>query len=415
MGHAVQHLKRCLSRAVRPFWLGGMLVLSLAAAGRADNFASITLSLTLFDPSTGPVPSTSTFVSLSNFGQTAEPFTSLRSFLAIPLNAAVTESTNTIIEATLYFRQPGGSYKTAAAPYNFSPTPQGQTYRGVGIIPEEFITEAGIQYYVEVRTDNNLIFNLGYATQPISVPFQAVYETSLDPDGNTIDLPDYFAGDGSAMVTFPAGAVNSPTTFKMSQLSQDQISTLPRGDGLATSERPVAAYELSLASGGILKPATLSLLYADVDGAPGQVDGTGASESDLRLFWWDGFAWRLIGGSVNPSLNAVSGFSSKLGTFALFPVSTFPTSKVFRPLERIITPNGDGINDSALFAGLATPYEIRIYDITGRRVRTINSGPSPEWDGKDDDGKTVEIGSYIYQYRNESFKDWISGTVAVAK
>lgn len=77
------------------------------------------------------------------------------------------------------------------------------------------------------------------------------------------------------------------------------------------------------------------------------------------------------------------------------------------------TPNGDGLNDQTKFSFfisnlvLARPAQLKIYDVTGRIVRTLldtkttaqafveqNAIP---WDGRDDLGRLLPPGLYIYQ------------------
>ena len=74
---------------------------------------------------------------------------------------------------------------------------------------------------------------------------------------------------------------------------------------------------------------------------------------------------------------------------------------------RVVTPNGDGINDvvglSYILVQLRqpVPVEVQVVDLSGRRVRTVFSGSqssgsfSWDWDGRDDAGKRVPVGIYI--------------------
>ena len=49
------------------------------------------------------------------------------------------------------------------------------------------------------------------------------------------------------------------------------------------------------------------------------------------------------------------------------------------------------------------PVELVVYDLSGRRVRTLVSGPveagthEVQWDGRDAQGRTVASGVYIYR------------------
>jgi hypothetical protein len=57
------------------------------------------------------------------------------------------------------------------------------------------------------------------------------------------------------------------------------------------------------------------------------------------------------------------------------------------------------------------PVEIAVYDVTGRRVRTLVSGTTPpgthrtQWDGRDDRGTRVSSGVYFYRMTAGSFHD----------
>jgi hypothetical protein len=96
------------------------------------------------------------------------------------------------------------------------------------------------------------------------------------------------------------------------------------------------------------------------------------------------------------------------------------------------TPNGDGKNDKTRFSfflanlNIPRPLTIRIFDMTGRVVRTVLEtksvanayveGNAIEWDGRDDSGKLVRPGIYIYQVNIEADKqvETVSKTVVVA-
>lgn len=87
---------------------------------------------------------------------------------------------------------------------------------------------------------------------------------------------------------------------------------------------------------------------------------------------------------------------------------------------RIFSPNGDGANDKAAFHfdnPELLPVEGEIFDLSGSRVATMRPGTDPSslllWDGKDNDGRTVPGGVYIYQIEFQGHH--ATGTVVVAR
>ncbi len=85
-----------------------------------------------------------------------------------------------------------------------------------------------------------------------------------------------------------------------------------------------------------------------------------------------------------------------------------------RGKEMIITPNRDGYNDEVDFKEIIGDAEsITIFNITGRKIKTIERVVGTEWDGSDEDEKVVESGVYIYQLKDG--KKVISGIIIVAK
>lgn len=63
-----------------------------------------------------------------------------------------------------------------------------------------------------------------------------------------------------------------------------------------------------------------------------------------------------------------------------------------------LTPNGDGINDTAYFIWPGVQgilITVTIYDMEGIPIRSFE-GQEPFWDGRDDDGTTVPGGLYVY-------------------
>ncbi len=97
----------------------------------------------------------------------------------------------------------------------------------------------------------------------------------------------------------------------------------------------------------------------------------------------------------------------------------------FKPLEKVITPNSDGQNDSVTFNGFqkyraslsinsssdSSSSSIKIYDLNNRLLRDLQD--SDRWDGRDNNGNIVEGGIYIYQYTFNG--QTASGSIVVVK
>lgn len=92
---------------------------------------------------------------------------------------------------------------------------------------------------------------------------------------------------------------------------------------------------------------------------------------------------------------------------AAFPGAAPAAFDFTGPTNRIVTPNGDGFNDTVSFR-FANPRDsagtIRIYDMRGRQVRALPievGDASKSWDARAD-GRFVESGVYVFVLSVES-------------
>ncbi|MFA5858728.1 MAG: N-acetylmuramoyl-L-alanine amidase [Elusimicrobiota bacterium] len=251
-------------------------------------------------------------------------------------------------------------------------------------------------------------------------------QNTISSSGGRVYIPDANPDDGQVELRIAAGTVNDSvirvTQQDAGKLSSVKDKTFIEGD----VDKPVAAYEVTAAVTALDSPAELTLIYFDLDD-DGIVDGTEINESALQIFWFDGNDWRYVGGTVNTAMNTVSTKVSHFTSFGLFPVSADMANLqaiMYKPKERIVTPNSDGRNDFACFNGInnywaaltlrgndTAPREVKVFDVKNKLVRVINEGDI--WDGKDENGDMVENGIYIYQYEVNS--KVVNGTVVVAK
>src|ERR1700679_2853202 len=84
---------------------------------------------------------------------------------------------------------------------------------------------------------------------------------------------------------------------------------------------------------------------------------------------------------------------------------------------RVLTPNGDGINDSVAFTLMSaqnSALHTQVFDVRGRRVAELQPVSSTQlrWDGKDYAARVVQSGVYLVQI-SENASLW-NGVVAVA-
>jgi len=215
---------------------------------------------------------------------------------------------------------------------------------------------------------------------------------------------------GKTTLDVPAGILSGPTRITIDQVPADS-PVVPPGLGQA-----FAVYHLD-ADQPIHGIMQLSVVYPDFQfpqGQDGTIDGTNVPVQNITVMWWDGFVWKRMGGTVNTKTNTIALKVASLGFFAILaapPLS--PEDR--RPLEKILTPNGDGKNDfvNFSFGDLNDNIKVEIFDISGHLMRTIMSASTMQWDGRTDSGEIVESGVYIYQYTVDG--KMISGLIAVAK
>lgn len=324
----------------------------------------------------------------------------------------------------LYYRKTGVTDWTTVASSTTAAQPNASTDYTFEI-PASAITTAGFQYIIESQSGTDYVYSpeqtraefLVATTQEYhSVSVTRTTTGAITTTGTTLVVNDGNPNDGSVKIVAPNRAVSANLNITLEQIDENSTSC-PAAPGYALSEKPAMIFKLTPEGTRFLKNIDFTLLYFDLN-SDGIVDGLndldGAAtieETKLKMFWWDGFKWRLVNGvqTQDANANTITCKINHFSYYALFPVNSL-SPEDYRPAKKIITPNGDGINDEADFSGLNE--EIKIFDITGRKIRSVSAGTG-EWDGKDDGGSVVESGVYIYQFKVDG--TLVSGVIAVAK
>ncbi|MCK4667423.1 hypothetical protein KAU33_11770, partial [Candidatus Dependentiae bacterium] len=238
--------------------------------------------------------------------------------------------------------------------------------------------------------------------------------------------------NGYTFVDVPADALSSDTVLSVNPPSDPPSVDDPRL--LETGE----VREFYADGEGITfsEPVTMVIHYADAD-QDGYVDSTTIYEMNLMIWYWDEDvtppSWIQIGGEVDPVANTLTIQTDHFSTYAIFGTkqpNDFKLSEMrvypnpFRPNDEIAETGTkeDGIIIDRLPDDVT---EISIYNIVGDKVATLDSikyyqshvltelpyniiyqgdqhGAVAIWKGKNDAGKRVASGVYIYLIKTES-------------
>lgn len=281
------------------------------------------------------------------------------------------------------------------------PAQEGAVYKGeVELDPSYRLSTPGVlnyyftakDIYVNISETKTYSMKLVSQNGEVSVPYSAA--------GGAVHVAVGDPRRPGVEVVFPAGSLRSDGELKV---KLRDASPPPGG--------PPAAriVEIGPEDPGLLRPVALSLPYLDVD-KDGKEDKTGVKESDLRLYWYDGFAWRYVGGQVDAEGNRVRASVSRFGVYGVFPGGNITAEKV-RPLERILTFSHG--NEALIFNTTVDEgsFDIEIFDIRSNSVRKLHNVSS--WDGRDEGGNRVESGTYVYRFDGQGIV--VTGMVAVAR
>jgi gliding motility-associated-like protein len=260
-----------------------------------------------------------------------------------------------------------------------------------------------VAYFFQVRR-NNQVVSYNNAGVPFQMQFINMMSFPVNDSGSMVVVPDPSLTDGKTSVFLPPGSLSNPGILVV---RQENILGLPAGPrGL----QPIVAYDFELQGATLQGEAEVTLTYpARPDGS---IIGFNGDPENLSPFWLDGMNWQVLGPrKFDGRMHTVSARTTHFSKYGLFIAGAGGAAEL-RPRQRILTPNGDGINDTALFSAVTTTDDVKIFDMRGRKMRTMH-GPNPAWDGRDDEGRIVESGLYLYQYTSQG--ELVSGVILIAK
>ncbi|WP_413853420.1 FlgD immunoglobulin-like domain containing protein [Candidatus Ruminimicrobium bovinum] len=231
--------------------------------------------------------------------------------------------------------------------------------------------------------------------------------------GKTVVLQ---SGDQSKTDTYlfvPAGAYSGSKTFAIKELPlTDYItpSNAPASSSIriVNPNKPVKLYSVEI-DGSLEQDIMFNISYPELTSRDNFTLKKGADLSSITE--------NVPIDSVDVEKKIVSAKINKTGYYALFTDINLVDSD-YRPARRVIVKaRAQSRGDVFAFNYLKEGDSVKIYNVNGKKVRTITSGNDDgfSWDGKDDSGRYVESGTYIYQIKVKGKSKLISGTIAFVK
>jgi len=83
-------------------------------------------------------------------------------------------------------------------------------------------------------------------------------------------------------------------------------------------------------------------------------------------------------------------------------------------IPNAFSPNGDGINDYFVIDGLPENTQLTIFNRDGKKLFASGNYQN-EWNGKDQDGNTLETGTYWYVLKLNGIQSELKGFVYLKK
>jgi YVTN family beta-propeller protein len=222
---------------------------------------------------------------------------------------------------------------------------------------------------------------------------QALSVAIIGPDGGTLNYQH-------VSLDFPGQALAKETHVTVFPL--DGLEGIPGTDVPPCPDirEPIGSpYRIGPSTLKLSKPGILTFSYDD------DVD-----PKELGLYRVEDNNWIYVGGIVNPERKSISCDIEVLGTYQVqlgpHPSSSLP--RVFKLCP--VAPNPFGVSAMIHYElPKQTHVSIRVYDVTGRVVKTLVNGQQKpgyrcvQWAGNDDSGNNVSCGVYFVKMNASNF------------
>jgi outer membrane protein assembly factor BamB len=281
-------------------------------------------------------------------------------------------------------------------------TTSGWQQVGMKLQEENYVAEISfdkeiknIEYFVKITMSNNVTVQ----TEPKEIVYQRSKQELITSAGGKIILYDSNYADPETYLEIPQNAISQQVNISFSQA--ELSLPLPANTLPGVVYGPVVGVSVSGLPDKVNLPLKCSVVYSE-----GKLNGY--DEQKLKMFFYDGTRWQYVDSRCFSNQNVVEGKITKNGYYGLFIVDTsLIDKKIFKP-QRVVSTKS-----KAVFSGINVfpDVEIKIYDVKGRKIRTLKN--TDEWDLKDDKGRDVSSGVYIYKYTISG--EIYHGTISVIK
>ncbi len=300
--------------------------------------------------------------------------------------------------------------------------------------------------YVQVSTEAPAVSSFTDATGGLNYYYRLYSYNTVGRSTDVVTFSslgerDYFVDDCASSLVLDekvANSLNGSSNGRGDIRIQSVRRPQDTGNGVYQSVEWSASLNGAQALPGytLPVPARIVLHYDAVNGVPtpstaavrtsalgaGGASGTAAaSVQDLGAYWYDGAEFKKMYGKVDANAQTVTLQSPNLGMYQIRGLAraagaVFDLSNLS---SRVITPNGDGRNDTLIFTYDPGPRDVQptgqIFDLRGAFVADMRPGLVPNtmtWDGRMN-GRAVTSGVYVYRIAGDG--KVFTGSIVVAR